>query len=105
MIISQEGVFVAGDHGYPVKCRLEAPNPGIFDNVSALSLDLTRPDGSKTTRTIDPGSGVTDPDQELTFIVQAGDHTIDGTYTVAWGIDFTGGEHLTLRGDYKVADQ
>jgi hypothetical protein len=106
MIISQEGAFVAGDHGFPVKCRLEAANPGIFAGVSAISLDLTRPNGTKiATRALDPDTAITDPDREIQFIVQSGDHTIDGVYTVTLGVDFAAGGHKTLRGDYKVVDE
>jgi len=103
-IISQEGVYVAGTHGFPITCQLAEPQTGIFSNVSAITLDLTRPDGTAIApRSLDLGA-ITDPDQEVQWIAQDGDLSIDGVYHMVFTVDYSGGARLIFSGDFRVTE-
>lgn len=107
MIISQEGVYVAGTHGFPVTCQLQEPQVGIFSGVSGILMMLVRPDGSQldNPRSLPLPGAILDPDRTIQWLVQSGDLPTDGVYTVRFGVDYTGGAHLNFAGDFKVTDQ
>jgi hypothetical protein len=105
-IISQEGVYVAGTHGFPITCQLAAPEAGIFDDVTAVTLDLTRPDGTTISpRSLPIPGAVADPDRSLVWVAQTGDLSIDGVYHMSLTVDYVGGARLIFGGDFRVTEE
>jgi hypothetical protein len=104
--ISQEGVYVAGTYGFPITCRLAEVQTGIFSDVTAIELRLTRPDGSAITpRSLPLPDSIVDPDRTIQWIAQSGDLSIDGVYQMQFAIDYVGGAHLIFGGDFKVTEE
>lgn len=103
-IEQQIGTFVAGMFGTTIVCQLNPLQTDIFSNVTGVTLNMTRPDGTKITER-DLGAGaITDVNGKLEFDAIDGDMPIEGIYSLKITIDKTGPVRLIFGGDFSVAD-
>lgn len=103
-IIQQTGEFEAGTYGFLVEIDINNyPQTNIFANLTSLTMDLIRPDGSTATRSLTLPGAVTDVNGKIEFMVQNTDFpaNLPGVYTVKFHAQ-TASSLLNFSGDFKV---
>jgi hypothetical protein len=104
-VIDQQGRFVAGTYGYPIEGQLSPLVTNIFAGVTALTMDLWRPDSSVIeARSLPLPDSITDVNGKLQFTPEDGDLTINGIYTVQFYVTKANSQ-LVFKGDFEVTDR